>query len=212
MPENRFQEQNDLANAVAKELGEGWETVPERSWEQREAPYQIQGPNGELLSIGRVYRNKSMVYVSGNFPYRLDGSDTLPDSERPSINVSYSRGIKTIVKSIQTRLFPQYNTLLENAKNVLETSSQYFNRRKEMTQNIKQTLGSFCSVKYIHRNKSEYEQELEFVQTTVLDLYGTIEPGDKHTTLHLQSLPNDLALEILKLVREHGDKKLGNSK
>lgn len=195
--------QHELARAIAKELG--WETIPAPNWgDPAEAPLLLKGPEGESLWIGSEWNKKDKVHISADFPTGRDGSRlTEYNATKPEISVSISRGPVVIAKEIKRRLFPDLYAQWEGVKKRLEDSNSFFDGRKNTLETIKGILGPYVAPGGYHQNITE--ESLGFQSTT--GFYGDIEPSNKSTTLHMRSVPNELAFAVCQLVRDWADKK-----
>lgn len=113
-----------LAEEIAKELGENWhrstkfdadDSADVNPWRMRLENGQNRFPvqNDEALFLSTTWANKAgQLHIGGWYPEYINHNTAQRVGHAPSINVSISKTPKQIAADIKRRLLPEYRTLL----------------------------------------------------------------------------------------------------
>jgi len=187
-----------LAQDVAKELGNGWAFKP---YDEPYPTQRITGPNEAEISIRiETYGSrKGKVEVHGNFhigrnnefiDVRGWNSSASTYNTLPSISVTGSRGVTAIVKAIKSRFLPEYLPLLAKA---VAKRDAYIAHEDTSRENL-------IALAAIVNARVPSERDRTTASFYTRDHSGEITVSCHSVTLKLNSLTIDQAKRILEIL------------
>jgi hypothetical protein len=182
-----------LAQDVAKELGNGWAFKP---YDEPYPTQRITGPNEAEISIRiETYGSrKGKVEVHGNF--HIGRNNEFIDvrgstyNTLPSISVTGSRGVTAIVKAIKSRFLPEYLPLLAKA---VAKRDAYIAHEDTSRENL-------IALATIVNARVPSERDRTTASFYTHDRSGEITVSCHSVTLKLNSLTIDQAKRILEIL------------
>ncbi|MFC3504478.1 hypothetical protein ACFOOK_26400 [Micromonospora krabiensis] len=175
-----------MADAVARELGEGWKRV---SGAVRSDGVKLEGPDGERLALYVDSSRPERVVIDGWLPHEIHeaGADTY-GLRTPDISVALSRGARVISREIIRRLLPRYRAILAEARKRAADSRQGQADRDEAVQVAAELLrvpvpeprrhgnvNDSVTVSRFHRGLGSTRVEVRTGGTVRIETNGTID-------------------------------------
>jgi len=160
------------------------------------------GPtSGEALFIS-LQSAGPRFEVSGKWPMTNDGRQIWPSSlyidgnraSAPSITVAVERGAQALAAAIESRFLPEYRRLFKLCRELATADNDYRASQKANAERVAAAIGSCVELHPADRAYSVIYPKIDGVYR--LDCDSTNVKFDR------LSLPVDLAIEVLKLIKE----------
>jgi hypothetical protein len=191
-------ELDDLAKGIAKQLGDEYSFVDgnESHWLT-----SIAKNGSEYLHVSNAQGSKGkQVHVFPSLPL-IKGSRWTFDEERKkrttSINCAVTKGAAGIAKDIRRRLLPDTEALFDLAAKLNGETDSYCTNMNALTTELAEAIGG--------RAQADDSNQSYRVHFSYDGCYGDLRPNGCEdggsVTMDLRGIPNALAIEICKLIR-----------
>ena len=184
------------AATLAIKLGASWTPQKHTSW---------YGFGVEERSTGKslwLHFNSSKWHVTCGLPKDRKNESPYYDSKefpQPSCYLSADKSIEQIVKDIERRIFPEYNTLFAEVKRRVNAHNDSYDRHDALKVRVEETLGQ--KFRPDCHNPGQTDNEMYFdCQQYKYDFKVKVESGKIKLECGFNN--DELGLEIIKIIQE----------